>query len=272
MSNYRTVQTKFWNDKDVLKSVKDCRYLLLYLFTNKHINNSGVYELPLSTISYETAIPPAIVKKLFSSGSLKNVFYDFENEMVFVKNARVYHPGGNPVKVEKGILNEFTQTSKTPLWGVFLDAYPCFKEMFLTVSEPLPNGSLPLPIPLPNNNKKKEFEKEILEILAYLNIESGKDHRPTEANCTIIRARLQEGYSVADCKRVIDNKAAQWKGDPKMDEYLRPSTLFQKSKFDGYRNAKPQEITVKTVGAAKRRQLESLIAKEQPTNLIENGV
>ena len=56
-----------------------------------------------------------------------------------------------------------------------------------------------------------------------------------------------------------------------MDEFLRPSTLFQKKKFDGYRNAKPQKNEVKTVGAAKRRQLESLMAREQPVNLIENG-
>jgi len=234
-----------------------------------------VYELPLSTISYETAIPSATVKKLFANGSLKNVVYDFENEMVFVKNARVYHPGGNPVKVQKGVLNEFTQTNKTPLWNLFLETYPCFKEMFLTVSEPLPNGSLPLPLPIANDTKKKEFEKEILEILAYLNEQTGKDHRPTEANCTIIRARLREGSSVEECKLVIDNKVDQWKGDPKMDMYLRPITLFNKSKFDGYRNAKPQGNGVKTVGSAKRRQLETLLAQEhaqeEPQNLIENG-
>lgn len=272
MSNYRTVQTKLYSDKNFLGSTKDCRWLFVYLISNKHINNSGVYELPLSTIHHETAIEKATIKKLFASGLPKNVFYDFENEMVFVKNSRVYFPGGNPVKVEKGILNEFTQTSKTPLWSLFLDAYPCFKEIFLTVSKPLPKGSLPLPTPIVNNNnKKKEFEKEILEVLDYLNQEADKDHFPTESNCAIIRARFKERYSVEDCKIVIDNKVAQWKGDAKMDEFLRPSTLFQKKKFDGYRNAKPQKNEVKTVGAAKRRQLESLMAREQPVNLIENG-
>ena len=150
MSNYRTVQTRFWNDKDVLKSVKDCRYLLLYLITNKHINNSGVYELPLTTITYETAIPSVTVQKLFTNGLPKNVYYDFENEMVFVKNARRYHPGGNPAKVEKGILNEYRQTTKTPLWNLFLEVNPCFKDIIETVPEPLSKGSLPLPIPIDN--------------------------------------------------------------------------------------------------------------------------
>jgi len=65
MSNYRTVQTKLWNDKDVLAASKDSKFLFLYLITNKHINNSGVYELPFATIVHETAIPSGTVKKLF---------------------------------------------------------------------------------------------------------------------------------------------------------------------------------------------------------------
>ncbi|NCB45345.1 MAG: hypothetical protein EOM59_22360, partial [Clostridia bacterium] len=36
---------------------------------------------------------------------------------------------------------------------------------------------------------------------------------------------------------VIDKKCAQWKGTD-MDKYLRPSTLFNASKFEGYLNEK----------------------------------
>ena len=279
MSNYRTVQTKLWNDKDVLAASKDSKFLFLYLITNKHINNSGVYELPFATIVHETAIPSGTVKKLFTNGSLKNVFYDFENEMVFVKNARVYHPGGNPAKVERGILNEFNQTNKTPLWNLFLDVYPCFKDIFLTVTKPLAKGSLPLPLPTPlDSNKKNEgkFEPEILEIIADLNAKADKDFKFVEANKVNIRARLDEGYTVDDCKLVIDNKVAQWKGDAKMNQYLQPRTLFQPKKFDGYRNAKPQVEKKETSGSAKRRQIERLLARkpvqEEQTKLMENGV
>jgi hypothetical protein len=35
---------------------------------------------------------------------------------------------------------------------------------------------------------------------------------------------------------VIDKRCAAWKGDPKMEEYLRPSTLFG-PKFESYLNA-----------------------------------
>ena len=281
MSNYRTVQTRFWNDKDVLKSVKDCRYLLLYLITNKHINNSGVYELPLTTITYETAIPSVTVQKLFTNGLPKNVFYDFENEMVFVKNARVFQPGGNPAKVEKGILNEFNQSTKTPLWNLFLEAYPYFKGVFPTVTEPFPKGSLPLPIPIPiksNDLNEGKFGPEILEIIAYLNDKADKDFKFIESNMVNIRARLNEkDTTVADCKLVIDNKVARWKCDAKMNEYLRPITLFGKKNFDNYRNAKPQaEKKKETPGSAKRRQIQEILEKSpgapEPIRIAENGL
>jgi hypothetical protein len=37
---------------------------------------------------------------------------------------------------------------------------------------------------------------------------------------------------------MIDRQVARWKGDPKMEEYLRPGTLFNKEKFDSYYAAK----------------------------------
>ena len=40
-------------------------------------------------------------------------------------------------------------------------------------------------------------------------------------------------------KAVVDNKVPIWINDPKMNEYLRPSTLFSKKHFDEYLNAKP---------------------------------
>ena len=264
MSNYRTVLTKLWNDKDVLATPKDGKLLFLYLITNKLINNSGVYEIPIATIGHETKIPAETVRKLFSNGSLKNIFYDFENEMVFVKNARRYHPGGNPAKVEKGILNEYRQTTKTPLWNLFLEVNPCFKDIIETVPEPLQKGSLPLPIPIAsNNNKNVEFEPEVLEVLTYLNAMADKEFRPSEENSVNIRARLKDKYTVADCKLVIDNKVATWKDHKRMDEYLRPITLFCKSKFDGYRNAKPKTGGGKeTPGQAKRKQIEKILSTQ----------
>ena len=49
-----------------------------------------------------------------------------------------------------------------------------------------------------------------------------------------ISARLSEGHSVDDLKLVIDAKYKDWANDAKMAQYIRPSTLFQVGKFNGY--------------------------------------
>lgn len=86
------------------------------------------------------------------------------------------------------------------------------------------------------------------EIIDYLNEKTGKRFKSgTDATKRVIRARFKEGNSLDDFKAVIDVKAAEWIGDSKMEDYLRPSTLFG-TKFEGYLN---QSIKAKPVKAAK---------------------
>lgn len=86
------------------------------------------------------------------------------------------------------------------------------------------------------------------EIIDYLNEKTGKRFKSgTDATKRVIRARFKEGNSLDDFKAVIDVKATEWIGDSKMEDYLRPSTLFG-TKFEGYLN---QSIKVKPVKAAK---------------------
>lgn len=74
------------------------------------------------------------------------------------------------------------------------------------------------------------------EIIDYLNKKTGKrfSHK-SKANQKLIQARFNEDNSKEDFFKVIDNMAAQWKGHHKMDEYLRPKTLFS-GNFDNYLN------------------------------------
>ena len=74
------------------------------------------------------------------------------------------------------------------------------------------------------------------EVIDYLNSKAGTKYRYSETSLRHIRARLNETYSVDDCKAVIDKKAAEWMGDAKLQQYLRPETLFG-SKFESYLNA-----------------------------------
>lgn len=89
----------------------------------------------------------------------------------------------------------------------------------------------------PKKAKETKVDKEAGEVIGYLNVKTNSSYRATtEANIKPIRARLNDGFTVEDCKKVIDTKSGQWLNNPDMVKYLRPATLFSPSKFEGYLN------------------------------------
>lgn len=92
--------------------------------------------------------------------------------------------------------------------------------------------------------KEKEIDKEIYtNIVSFLNENAGTAYRSTSRKTqSLINARLNEGFTLDDFKQVILNMCAEWKNDKKMQNYLRPETLFG-TKFEGYLNAKSRKIT-----------------------------
>lgn len=86
------------------------------------------------------------------------------------------------------------------------------------------------------NEKKDTYTSDIAEVLDYLNSRTGKKYTgKSKAHRQHIVARLKEGFTVEDFKKVIDNKVAAWGHSEKMAPYLRPETLFS-SKFETYLN------------------------------------
>jgi uncharacterized phage protein (TIGR02220 family)/predicted phage replisome organizer len=85
--------------------------------------------------------------------------------------------------------------------------------------------------------KRREYIlSSIKEIIGFLNEKSGKNFSPkTKATIVHIKARLEEGKTVDDFKKVISVKCAKWLKDPKMCDFIRPETLFG-SKFEAYLN------------------------------------
>lgn len=77
---------------------------------------------------------------------------------------------------------------------------------------------------------------DIKVIVEYLNDKIGAHYKPNGKKMKeLIRARMNEGYTVEDFKTVIDKKFKSWGNDPKMSLYLRPSTLFG-TRFGEYLN------------------------------------
>ena len=82
----------------------------------------------------------------------------------------------------------------------------------------------------------KKDKREI--IVAYLNLKTNKNFKAnSKKTVEHINARLEEGYSLKDFQKVIDNKVSDWINSPTMEIYLRPITLFN-TKFESYLNQK----------------------------------
>ena len=76
------------------------------------------------------------------------------------------------------------------------------------------------------------------QIIDYLNEICGTSYKAnTRKTVDLIKARMNEGFTVEDFKTVIYKKAKQWKDDKNMCQYLRPITLFS-PKFESYLNEK----------------------------------
>ena len=76
------------------------------------------------------------------------------------------------------------------------------------------------------------------EIVEYLNEKAETQYRASSKKTqSLIKARINEGFTLEDFKTVIDKKTTEWKSDNKMNQYLRPETLFG-TKFESYLNQK----------------------------------
>ena len=80
---------------------------------------------------------------------------------------------------------------------------------------------------------KPDLEEPIL----YLNEKTKQNFSPkNKSNQDLVKARYNEGRTLDDFKKVIDKKVVKWLNDDKMMQYLRPSTLFNRTHFEEYLN------------------------------------
>jgi uncharacterized phage protein (TIGR02220 family) len=92
---------------------------------------------------------------------------------------------------------------------------------------------------------------ESVDVLLYLNAKTNRSFRPTDINLGFITSRLSEdGVTVGGIKEMIDRQCQLWKGTD-MAEYLRPETLFNRTKFDSYYSARKMPINGESSGPAR---------------------
>lgn len=117
--------------------------------------------------------------------------------------------------------------------------------------------SEPNPTPIEEGRKKNEEVNKgyvdssestppdilfFLQVAGYFKKVTGKNIKIGNTHSKIMRsdkykrisARMVEGATIEDCKKVIDLKYNEWKDDSKMKQYIQIPTLFAKSNFEKY--------------------------------------
>lgn len=104
-------------------------------------------------------------------------------------------------------------------------------------SAPTPAESSPPPDkPLKGNGHDRAAALRVLE---FLNQHAGKNFHAVAANLELIMARLAE-YDENTLRGVILDRVDVWAKDDKMADYLRPATLFNKTKCAQYVGGLPK--------------------------------
>jgi len=77
----------------------------------------------------------------------------------------------------------------------------------------------------------------VSKVVDYLNEKADRRLRIGDSIKKLVNARCNEGYDLDDFKHVIDVKCSQWIGTD-FEKFLRPSTLFNATKFAEYHSEK----------------------------------
>lgn len=88
--------------------------------------------------------------------------------------------------------------------------------------------------PAAQTDAEVEITDQAKQALKHLNQITGSRYQPAKSSLQNMRARLREGHTLEELQLVIEYKQVHWGDSPKMAEFLRPATLFQPDKFEGY--------------------------------------
>ena len=256
----RIVDTSFWTDGKVDDFSPEDKYFMVYLMTSPYTTQLGIYEISIKYVAIHLGYSQETVNVLLDRFENKYgiIIFSKETSEVAIKNYLRHSiiKGGAPVR--DCLIKEMKKVKNKELIARVFSHIKGKEDLNDTVKKIIAeyeekNGVLSYSNEKHNENDNDNdnenevsspdtgndtFKAILSEIISYLNEKTESMYRASNKKTqSCIRARLSDGFTVDDFKTVIDKKCSEWIGDPKMEKYLRPETLFG-TKFEGYLNAK----------------------------------
>ncbi len=281
------IDSAFWSDDDIGRLTLEHKLAILWLLTNKDMNNIGFLKVSRRQFEFDTGLKldtlEAAIKGLARGFVMENkngalevlainyVHYQFSDRSLSGKNNIVKH------------LCTLIRSLSEPMQEAILTRYPDLK-LALHQPKPLPSsfqGACKPPeqsraeqsrVQDPEGMQGEEAPGQVklrfdlaTTCIDYLNHQAGTKFPASPAVVYQVAGRLQEtGNDLAGVKRMIDRQVALWKNDARMKAYLRPVTLFDEEKFSSYFGQR--DLTATPARPEERRkELETLIERS-PAN------
>ena len=264
----RIVDTQFWNDDKVIEyfSPED-KLFMLYVMTNPHTTQLGIYPINKKHMSFELGYTIDVVNVLLDrfENKYEMIKYSNETKEIAIKNYLKHSiiKGGAPVR--DCLIKELKQVKNKDLIKYVFASIKGDETLNATVTSLIEeyekeNGELVYCNVKEKSNKKENdnqndnendndnevschdtFNDTLNDIINYLNCKLGSNYRTKNKETQKhIKARLKEGYTLEDFYKVIDKQCNKWI-NTEWEQYLRPQTLFG-TKFENYLNA-PEKAT-----------------------------
>lgn len=215
----RRFDTGYWNDPDIMKYPMKAKMLYLYLWTNRHCNQAGLYEIALETIQWETGLDLEEIPNLMQILAKKVAWYPDRN-LVWVKNF-LHRQSQSPKFLaaaakcikpipDNGLVSEFIKYNEQ--YGLVIPyQYPIDRVSIPPYSHALSNADEEKGVVKGEEKTKKTRESEVNEIFAEMRAYLGypdkidKDPIPSYGKeGQAIKRMLTRGFTrvaIMDCWR-----------------------------------------------------------------------
>jgi len=254
----RIVDTQFWNDDKVIDyfSPED-KLFMLYLMTNPHTTQLGIYSINEKVMAFELGYSNDTISVLLDrfENKYKIIKYSKETKEIAIKNFLKYSiiKGGKPVEdLLKKEINQVKDKKLIKFVYENLINYSSLNETVKNILIKYNENEIHNDNDNDNDNDVSSTYRERIVtnnednpykvIINYLNLRTGQHYKHnTDKTKSLIRARLNEKFTIDDFKVVIDKMCVEWMNTD-MQKFLRPETLFG-TKFEGYLNREVKQTT-----------------------------
>ena len=248
---YQKVFTQIWHDEKFCKLSEDAKILFIYMLTCPHGNAVGVFVLPdqyaVADLGWDFKRYAKPFKELLSEGL---ILHDPVARLICIVNHLKHNPLENENQAKaaskivsslpksalySAILKQLTKQYHEPLLIQLRERYA--KPETGTGTE---TGTETGTGTETETGKPDTVPVSFEAIIQDLNQKTGKEYKHTSKQTrALIQARWNDGFRAPDFFKVHLNMAGKWLNDPKMQQYLRPETLYG-NKFEGYLNTNPE--------------------------------